>query len=330
LVNSPNGGEDWMKTKTYPITWTALGNLNDTSVSLDYSTDNGTTWTSIATRQPNDGNYKWTVPSTETSGALIRVTAIDIDGIESADTSDATFAIDPPPPKAGEFFAPAAGDVVAPGASQASWVVHDPWGLAERPLTLELTVDGGATWTLLEDGLAFTDGIGWDVPVLGTSSDRCRLRLTVLSWLGDLSIIESGEFAVDMLAPTAAIESEVGQLKAGEDLVVRGSVDDDLGVRTTVLHVVGGDGERTYIMTDDDDDGSWIVTFSVRDQDTSMWIVASDGFHSVSSETIDLHVRTSAGGSTGTSSIVWELAAATVIALVVTLSVILVLRRRRG
>jgi predicted GH43/DUF377 family glycosyl hydrolase len=52
-VSSPNGGEDWMKTKTYPITWVAEGNLNTTSVALAYSTDNGTTWTSIATRQPS-------------------------------------------------------------------------------------------------------------------------------------------------------------------------------------------------------------------------------------------------------------------------------------
>jgi hypothetical protein len=100
-VNSPNGGEDWMKEKYYPITWYAEGDLNLTPVCLYYSTDNGETWTSIEEWIGNTGYYNWTVPNIETSDALIMVTVTDIYDIMVSDTSDASFAIDPPPPGAG-------------------------------------------------------------------------------------------------------------------------------------------------------------------------------------------------------------------------------------
>ncbi len=95
-LTSPNGGEDWMKDAWYPLTWTASGDLNTTPVCLYYSTDNGETWTAIAEWMANTGHYNWTVPNIETANALIKVTVTDIHGNTVSDTSDASFAIDPP------------------------------------------------------------------------------------------------------------------------------------------------------------------------------------------------------------------------------------------
>jgi hypothetical protein len=106
-IISPNGGEDWMRKKWYPITWQAEGILGDTPVTLYYSTDNGEIWYLIATNETNDGVYNWTVPSVNTGSALIRIDIIDVYGYNTTDTSDASFAIDPPPPGAGD--APSGG-----------------------------------------------------------------------------------------------------------------------------------------------------------------------------------------------------------------------------
>jgi hypothetical protein len=106
-LTSPNGGEDWMKGKYYPITWDASGDLNSTPISIYYSTDLGgdpTTqdgnWTPIAQNIQNIGIYNWTVPSIETANAVIIVLVMDIYDNYVVDTSDASFAIDPPPPGA--------------------------------------------------------------------------------------------------------------------------------------------------------------------------------------------------------------------------------------
>jgi hypothetical protein len=109
-VISPNGGEDWMKDKYYPITWSASGNLGSNPISIYYSTDNGNTWTLIASDEVNDGVYNWTVPSVTTANGLIKVEATDLDGNVGIDTSDSSFAIDPPPPTAGDSTTTPPGD----------------------------------------------------------------------------------------------------------------------------------------------------------------------------------------------------------------------------
>jgi predicted GH43/DUF377 family glycosyl hydrolase len=330
ILTSPNGGEDWMKTKDYPITWVAEGNLGDNAVSLDYSTNNGTTWTSITTNKPNTGFYKWTVPSTETSGALIRVTIIDVDNHIGVDISDATFAIDPPAPKAGTFQYPAEGTKLSPGTTTLSWTVEDPWGLAEAPLTLDLTTDGGHTWTTLAEGMPFSDGIQWEVPQLTTSSDTCRMRLSVRSWLGDVSIIESDEFSIDVVAPSVALEVPEGRYVEGEVATFIAQVDEDLGPVSVVLHIGSVDGERTLEMTSED--GKTLsVLYDPEPGDTEAWATVDDGVHQSSSRVHALEVEkaSTAGGGAG-SSIMVELMAATALAVLVTLVVLAVVIRRRG
>jgi hypothetical protein len=328
-VTSPNGGEDWMKTKTYPITWEARGNLNDTSVDLAYSLDNGTTWTDIATGKPNTGFYKWTVPSTETSGALIRVTVLDIDYMLAKDTSDATFAIDPPAPKAGDFHSPSEGETLGPGPTTLSWTVEDPWGLAEAPLTLELSTDGGSSWSKVAEGLPFTDGIQWDVPGLSTSSDACRLRLSVRSWLGDVSVIESGEFSIDVSPPSVSWNAVPKSMVEGETYRIEVEAYDDLADLQVVLHVSGPEGERTYTMVMEGE-GVWSAELEARLDDEAIWVSASDGIGSVDTSVRGLEVASSSASSEGANgSLAAELVLATAMAVIVVVVVAVLVGRRR-
>jgi predicted GH43/DUF377 family glycosyl hydrolase len=329
-ITSPNGGEDWMKTKAYPITWEAVGNLNDTSISLAYSTDNGTSWTDIATRRPNTGFYKWTVPSTETSGALIRVSVLDVDGNVGEDTSDATFAIDPPAPKAGLFHLPAEGTKMVPGPVSLAWTVEDPWGLAEAPLTLELSTNGGLTWTTVAEGMPFTDGIDWEVPGLSVSARSCVMRLSVLSWLGDVSVIESGVFTIDVMPPTVVLEAPTDAIVEGEPVTFHADVDEDLAGVSVVLHVRHTDGVREYTMVSDDGI-RWSATYVPEMGQTEAWVTADDGAYAVSSVVLALDVRgATASGGSATSSMMWELTVAAAMAVVVTMAVAAVAIRRKG
>jgi len=98
ILTWPNGGENLMHGESYAITWESEGDMSATTpISLDYSLNGGSTWTSITSGTANDGNYLWTLPSNENvERALIRITATALDGSTVQDTSDGTFSIDPP------------------------------------------------------------------------------------------------------------------------------------------------------------------------------------------------------------------------------------------
>ncbi|WPB76836.1 lamin tail domain-containing protein [Archangium violaceum] len=87
-VGSPNGGESWTTGSSRSITWTATGVTN---VKLEY-TLNGSTWTSItSSTSASTGSYTWTVPSTTSTTAKVRVS--DASNSATTDSSDANFSI---------------------------------------------------------------------------------------------------------------------------------------------------------------------------------------------------------------------------------------------
>ena len=88
-VISPNGGEVWPAGSSQNIKWTSTGVIN---VKLDYSTNNGSSWTQIvANTLASIGNFAWAIPNIQSSSCLIRVS--DASNISMTDTSNAVFTI---------------------------------------------------------------------------------------------------------------------------------------------------------------------------------------------------------------------------------------------
>ena len=86
-VTYPNGGESFDPTTTETITWNNSGIIGGQTV--EYSLDNGTSWVTFASGIPSfTTRLAWTIPSVNTSKALIRVSSGSI-----SDVSDATFRI---------------------------------------------------------------------------------------------------------------------------------------------------------------------------------------------------------------------------------------------
>jgi hypothetical protein len=88
-VTSPNGGENWVVGSTHNITWTSSGGVGAV-VSIDYSINGGSSWTSIFGGTANDGTEPWVIPNTPSTNCFVRVT--DADGYPS-DVSNAAFTI---------------------------------------------------------------------------------------------------------------------------------------------------------------------------------------------------------------------------------------------
>lgn len=69
----PRGGETWFSGSNKTITWKAK-NLTGT-VTVEYSTDGGDSWSSLATAAPNNGSYSWNnLPLLDSSQVFLRLT----------------------------------------------------------------------------------------------------------------------------------------------------------------------------------------------------------------------------------------------------------------
>lgn len=72
VVAAPDGGESLAGGSSFQVKWATVGAASST-VDLDLSLDDGTTWAPIAVGAPNSGTYAWTVPLVDTRVALVRV-----------------------------------------------------------------------------------------------------------------------------------------------------------------------------------------------------------------------------------------------------------------
>jgi hypothetical protein len=87
-VTSPNGGEVWQVDSTYDVTW--MSNGTSGNVQIEYSTDNGSSWTEVIASIQDTGSYPWVIPDNPSDSCLVRI--IDTVGNPS-DISDAVFTI---------------------------------------------------------------------------------------------------------------------------------------------------------------------------------------------------------------------------------------------
>ena len=89
VVGSPDGGESLGAGTQHEIVWATAGNVPN--VRLEYSADDGESWTTIEESIPNTGSFAWTVPVVDTDLALVRVSSPDDPGV--LDESNAPFSI---------------------------------------------------------------------------------------------------------------------------------------------------------------------------------------------------------------------------------------------
>ena len=159
-VVSPNGGENWLVNSSHPITWTKT-NLTTTSYTLQYSINNGTTWTNISTSVPGgDTSYNWTVPNSPTTQALVKVIGYDSAGNAVPDQSNSVFTISNP-----------VVTVVSPNGGE-NWLVNSShqitWtktNLTATSYTLQYSINNGTSWTNISTSVPGGDtSYNWTVP----------------------------------------------------------------------------------------------------------------------------------------------------------------------
>jgi hypothetical protein len=160
-VTSPNGGEIWESGSTHDITWTGCAG----PVKIEYSWNNGSAWTTIVDSTDNDGSYTWALPNTGSSQCRVRISNAS-DGVLE-DTSDGAFTI-----TGFQVTSPTGGEQWATGSQQTiTWNTEGSY----PTVRIELSIDGGGTWTTVESDAENSGSHLWTVP--DTVSSQCLIRV---------------------------------------------------------------------------------------------------------------------------------------------------------
>lgn len=135
---SPNGGETWPLGSAKQITWTSIGITN---VKIEFSTNNGSTWSTIITSNPaQPASYSWIVNGSASGQCIIRIS--DVTNSSVNDVSNGVFSITDGPPVLATI-----GNKSISAGNQLAFTVSasDPNGTALLLSTTELPT--GATFT---------------------------------------------------------------------------------------------------------------------------------------------------------------------------------------
>ena len=175
---SPNGGETWPAGSVHSITWSSTDNIGVASHKLEYSTDSGFSWISIADwAAGNPGNYSWTVPDTPSPLCRVKISCRDAVMNSGEDISETDFSIVDLPLSV-SIVAPNGGETwVANTTHDISWTAFDHNGITDY--RIEYSTDSGASWIdpPVQD---WTSGnpetYSWLTPDILTS--QCRIKVS--------------------------------------------------------------------------------------------------------------------------------------------------------
>lgn len=233
-VTSPNGGESWAGGSVQSVTWTSSGVAN---VKLEYTLD-GAAWSTIAaSTAASAGSYAWTVPSTASTTARVRVS--DAAAPSVSDASNAAFTITVPSGTPGQVIL---NEIMAnePGSNTAGEYV-------------ELVNVGGtsvsiAGWTLSDGaGVKHTFAAGTTlaagkaiVVYAGASAIPAGLANAVAASTGSLALGNSGDSVILKNGTTTVASYSYPSSLSGTDGVSMNRSPDASAAGSFVLHTALG------------------------------------------------------------------------------------------
>ena len=164
-VTSPNGGESWCVGSSHNITWTSTGTI--ANVKLEYSTNAGSSWITIAASTPNDGSESWVIPNTPSATSLVKVSEAST-GTPS-DVSNANFTI---APQIITVTSPNGGETWQAGSSHnITWTSSCFTGNVK----LEYSTDAGSSWITVIASTSNSGTYAWSVPNTPSTTSLVRV-----------------------------------------------------------------------------------------------------------------------------------------------------------
>jgi len=231
-VTSPNGGEDWHIGSSHDITWTSSGTSG--SVQIEYSTNNGSSWTEEISSTPDDGSYSWTIPDMPSDNCLMRIN--DTDGSPS-DTSDAVFAIS---------TVPSYITVTSPNGGE-NWKVDSTYDITwtssgtSGSVRIGYSTNNGSSWA--EEAASTSDDGSYSWMLPDTPSDSCLVRINDTdgspSDNSDTLFTISPASAVPLAKLPEVYSMSVKRITADKHFELRYTLPEKANVRFSVYDIIG-------------------------------------------------------------------------------------------
>ncbi len=167
VICAPVAGEDWYAGRTETVEWASAFTTNS-YVNIEYSVDSGVTWLPIQMNTINDGNENWVIPDNPSETAFVRVT-------DAANSSYAGVS--------SQFELHSYIDIIAPNGGQTFIGCNSTnitWGagLNSGSYLIELSSDGGSTWTNVANVSNSNENVSYNWTVSNVNSTNCLIRVT--------------------------------------------------------------------------------------------------------------------------------------------------------
>ena len=191
-VTSPNGGEQWLRGVSHPITWTSTGNIGNVKIELYKG---GMLNSVIASNVVNNGTYNWNILTSQLAGTDYQVKISSVTTATITDSSNANFAVITTAPK------PTINITAPNGGEQWQQGTINPitWTYTGNPgnVKIELLKTGKVVSTLA-NSVTNSGTYSWNIPLTQTAGTDYRVKVSSVT---DTTV--TGQSAADF-AITAA------------------------------------------------------------------------------------------------------------------------------
>jgi len=190
----PTGNEKFIIGDPFQIVWQNTPNIQN--VNIEFSTDNGTNWVTIASGlNSTNYHYEWTIPDLPTLAGKIKIT--DANNPLNYSINDGAFVI----PKI-SLNHPNGGEALGIGSiKQITW---SKFGV--NFCKIEYTTDAGISWNLITTTTSLgTVSYDWTVP--NTPSSQCKIRI---SDRDDSRVFDVSENNFSIVTPSLSLTSPNG------------------------------------------------------------------------------------------------------------------------
>lgn len=232
---------------TENVTFSATDASGFSSLSLDYAAD-GVSFTTVLT-STNSSPYSWTLPTSDTTGSKLRLSATDNAGNTNS-VETAGFNIDSTPPTV--TLSDLAAAIQGGATTAVNFTTSDTNGVAS---TLLNYAADGTTFSLLATDP--TSAYSWAVPSVDTTGSK--LQLVVTDVVGNSTTVENAAFNIDSTPPTLGITTIPTPLKGGAGQNITFTNSDANGVASLLLEYSPDGVNYTTISASPTSPQSWTI-----------------------------------------------------------------------
>jgi len=240
---SPNGTEVWTAGTSETIVWSTTSSLGD--VKLEYSTNGGGNWNSIAPSTPDDGSYGWSIPNAPTNQARVKITSTVDDSVTDASNSNFTIKVAP----SLTLNSPNGGQIWTVGTSETiAWSSTGSLGTVR----LAYSTNGGGNWTNITSSTSDDGSYNWSIPdAIGTD------RRVKVSFASDTGIFDTSNSNFEIRGSVTLDEPDGGETwTIGSNRSILWSSSGSIG-DVRLEYSTNGGGNWNSIAPSTPDDGSY-------------------------------------------------------------------------